>query len=296
MAIQDDAEREELRGDVRADAYTRHLYAGDASMYASAPLLVAFPRDAADVAAAVRGRRALRGAGRHAAAPAPASPARPPARGVVLDTSRHMDEIREIDVERRGARASAPASCRTTLNRRRQAARARLRPRHLDLQPGHARRHDRQQLLGQPLDRLRHHDRPRARAARWCSPTARPRPSGRSTRPSARAARRPTRSRARIYRGLPEILREHARAIAEDYPHHWRQSGGYRLDSLAREFDLAKFVTGSEGTLVAITEATVGLIELPKARQFAVGHFHSVDEAIAATQDALDARARRRSR
>ena len=43
-----------------------------------------------------------------------------------------------------------------------------------------------------------------------------------------------------IYRGLPEILRDHARAIAEDYPRHWRQSGGYRLDRLAREFDLAK--------------------------------------------------------
>ena len=91
-----------------------------------------------------------------------------------------------------------------------------------------------------------------------------------------------------IYRGLPEILRDHARAIAEDYPRHWRQSGGYRLDRLAREFDLARFVTGSEGTLVAITEATVGLIELPKAKQFVVGHFQSVDEAVAATQDALD--------
>jgi Fe-S oxidoreductase len=91
----------------------------------------------------------------------------------------------------------------------------------------------------------------------------------------------------RILRGLPEILRKYERAIAEDYPLHWRQSGGYRLDSLARSFDLAKLVTGSEGTLVAVTEATVKLIELPKARQFAVGHFGSVDEAVAATGDAL---------
>ena len=53
MAIQDELARE-LRGDVRADDYTRHLYAGDASMYASPPLSVAFPRDAADVVAAVR--------------------------------------------------------------------------------------------------------------------------------------------------------------------------------------------------------------------------------------------------
>ena len=101
-----------------------------------------------------------------------------------------------------------------------------------------------------------------------------------------RRARAPTLEGA-IYRGLPAILRDHARAIAEDYPRHWRQSGGYRLDRLAREFDLARFVTGSEGTLVAITEATVGLVELPKAKMFAVGHFESVDAAIAATEDAL---------
>ena len=45
---------------------------------------------------------------------------------------------------------------------------------------------------------------------------------------------------------------------------------------------------GSEGTLVAITEATVGLVPLPKVRMFTVGHFDSVAEAIAATEDALE--------
>ena len=53
-------------------------------------------------------------------------------------------------------------------------------------------------------------------------------------------------------------------------------------------FDLARFVVGSEGTLVAITEATVGLVPLPKVRMFTVGHFDSVAEAIAATEDALE--------
>ena len=111
MAIQDTL-RQELRGDVRADAYTRHLYAGDASMYASAPLLVAFPRDAADVAAAVRAAARFevpvvsRGAGTSLAG-------QTAGQGVVLDTSRHMDADPR---HRRGgpdARASAPASCRT---------------------------------------------------------------------------------------------------------------------------------------------------------------------------------------
>src|SRR3712207_8046823 len=46
--------RRELAGEVRADDYTRHLFAADASMFAIEPLAVAFPRDADDVAAAVR--------------------------------------------------------------------------------------------------------------------------------------------------------------------------------------------------------------------------------------------------
>ena len=87
--------------------------------------------------------------------------------------------------------------------------------------------------------------------------------------------------------GLREILRDHADAIATGYPRHWRRSGGYGLDRLARDFDLAKLVPGSEGTLVAITQATVGLVPLPRARMFAVGHFESVADAIAATDAAL---------
>jgi FAD/FMN-containing dehydrogenase len=83
------------------------------------------------------------------------------------------------------------------------------------------------------------------------------------------------------------VLREHARAIAEDYPKHWRQSGGYRLDRMD-PFDLSKLVVGSEGTLAIVTAATVRLVELPKAKMFAVGHFASVAEAIAATPDALE--------
>ena len=39
---------------------------------------------------------------------------------------------------------------------------------------------------------------------------------------------------------------------------------------------------------MAITEATVGLVPLPRAKLFAVGHFDSLAGAIAATDDALE--------
>jgi len=94
----------ELAGDVRADAYTRHLYAADASMFAVEPLAVAFPRDADDVAAAVRVAARLgvpivpRGGGTSLAGQTAGG------RGLVLDLSRHMDAIGPVDLERRRVR------------------------------------------------------------------------------------------------------------------------------------------------------------------------------------------------
>ena len=120
---------------------------------------------------------------------------------------------------------------------------------------------------GQRVDRLRHDDRPRLGAR------------GRARRRVARhvlaRARRRERFEDASTPACEAILREHARAIAEDYPKHWRQSGGYRLDRMD-PFDLSKLVVGSEGTLAIVTAATVGLVELPKAKMFAVGHFDSL--------------------
>ena len=275
----------ELRGEVRADAYTRHLFASDASLYSSAPLLVAFPRDAADVAAAVEAAARFDGPGRHARRRARASRARRRARGS-CSTPRATWTRSARSTSRRGACASGPASSRRTST---------APPRRYGLGFGPDTSTSNRATLGgmignnssgshsivygTTIDHVHELE-----VVLSDGSTARLGPVDELER--VRRARAPTLEGA-IYRGLPAILRDHARAIAEDYPRHWRQSGGYRLDRLAREFDLARFVTGSEGTLVAITEATVGLIELPKAKMFAVGHFDSVDAAIAATEDAL---------
>src|SRR6476661_4549735 len=96
--------RRELAGEVRADAYTRHLYAADASMFAVEPLAVAFPRDADDVAAAVRVAARLgvpivpRGGGTSLAGQTAGG------RGLVLDLSRHMNAIDEVDAQARTVR------------------------------------------------------------------------------------------------------------------------------------------------------------------------------------------------
>jgi FAD/FMN-containing dehydrogenase/Fe-S oxidoreductase len=87
---------------------------------------------------------------------------------------------------------------------------------------------------------------------------------------------------------LAALVAANQSAIAGGFPKFWRRAGGYRLDRLADgPFDLAKFVVGSEGTLVVTTSAVVGLVPKPKHTVIAVGHFTSIEAAIAATDDAL---------
>ena len=97
-----------------------------------------------------------------------------------------------------------------------------------------------------------------------------------------------------IHRGLPEIVERYREAIERDHPRFWRHAGGYRLDRLMNGFDLARFVVGSEGTLLLVTEAEVDLIERPAAQAIAVGHFRSIargDRRRPPTRSARDAAA-----
>ena len=263
--------RGELRGDVRDDPYTRHLYASDASMYAREPLLVAFPRDAGDVAAAIAiaGRFDVpvvtRGGGTSLAGQTAGG------RGLVLDTSRHMDAIGEIDTERQRVRVG-PGVVQEDLNRVAQGLGLGFGPdtstsnrATIGGMIGNNSSGSHSIVYGTTVDHVHELEVVLADGS--------PATLGVDTGP--------------FQDQLREVLRDHADAIATAYPKHWRQAGGYRLDYLAREFDLAKLVTGSEGTLVAITEAEVGLVPVPKARMFAVGHFESVADAVAATDAAL---------
>ena len=92
-----------IAGEVRADRLTRALYATDASIYEIVPDGVVFPKNADDVAAAVRACKkynvpiTARGAGTGLAGGAVN-------RGVQLDCSRYMNHILEIDPRARTAR------------------------------------------------------------------------------------------------------------------------------------------------------------------------------------------------
>ena len=92
------------------------LFSRDASMYAITPLGVVFPRHADDVAAAVAARRRSTGSrcvprgGGTSLAGQTVGP------GLVLDLSRHMHRIVELDAEARTARVQ-PGVVQDELNR-----------------------------------------------------------------------------------------------------------------------------------------------------------------------------------
>jgi len=287
-----EALRRVVGGEVRFDSYTRHLFSRDASMYTIEPVGVVFPRDAADVAAVVATAAEFgvpvlpRGAGTSLAG-------QTVGHAIVMDVSRHMNAIIEIDPERRVARVQ-PGVVQEQLNlagarhglmfgpdtsTRNRAT--------LGGMIGNNSAGSQSVRYGMTIDHVHTLDVVLSDATQV---TFGPLTAGeRLSRAGA-----PTLD-GTICRELPRLVERHREAIATGFPRFWRQSGGYRLDRLAGAtsparssgLDLAKFVVGSEGTLVTVVEATVQLVPAPRHRVIAVGHFTSVQAAIEATEDAL---------
>ncbi|MCH8015936.1 MAG: FAD-binding protein [Acidobacteria bacterium] len=85
-----------------------------------------------------------------------------------------------------------------------------------------------------------------------------------------------------IYRNIGKILEENAEEITSRFPQVMRRVGGYNLDALLQEddFNLAKLIVGSEGTLAFVTEAKIKLEPLPTYTMVSVIHFDDLLRAI----------------
>jgi FAD/FMN-containing dehydrogenase/Fe-S oxidoreductase len=255
-----------LAGDVRDDPYTRHLYSSDASMYAIEPLAVAFPRHADDVQALVAACGELgvpvlpRGAGTSLAGQTVGA-------AVIVDFSRHMNRILEIDGDT--ARVQ-PGVVQDQLNRAARKHGLMFGPdtstsnrATIGGMIGNNSAGSHSVLYGSTIDHVQ--------ALKVVLADA-------STPDLA--------TDARLKAAVGEVLDG---LDLSGFPRFWRHSGGYRLDAAAAggDVDLTKLIVGSEGTLAVVTEATVGLVPLPRAKAIAVGHFTSTPAAVAATADAL---------
>jgi FAD/FMN-containing dehydrogenase/Fe-S oxidoreductase len=281
-----EALRRVVGGEVCFDSFSRHLFSRDASMYAIEPIGVVFPRDADDVAAVVSTAASFgvpvlpRGAGTSLAG-------QTVGHAIVVDLSRHMSRIIEIDADQQVARVQ-PGVVQEQLNLAAAPHRLMFGPdtstsnrATLGGMIGNNSAGSQSVRYGMTIDHVLALDVVLSDASR--SRFGRLTDAERLSRAAA-----PTLDGA-ICRELPRLAERHREAIASGFPKFWRQSGGYRLDRVAAPdgLDLAKFVVGSEGTLITVVEATVGLVPAPRHRVIAVGHFTSVPAAIEATEDAL---------
>ncbi|MGW1586912.1 FAD-binding and (Fe-S)-binding domain-containing protein [Streptomyces sp. NPDC002386] len=244
-----------VRGEVGFDTTSRALVTMDASNYRRVPAGVVAPRDAADVAAALEVCRArgvpvvARGGGTSIAGQATGT-------GVVLDFTRHMNGLLELDPGTR----TAVVQPGLVLDRLQEAAA----PHGLRFGPDPA-THSRCTLGG-----MIGNNSCGSHSVAWGT-------TADSVRELSVVTARGRRLRlGRDWAGAPDGLRE---LVAGDlarlrtgFPELPRRISGYALDALLPEngADVARSFCGSEGTLGILTEAVVRLVEAPRARALAV--------------------------
>ncbi|MBX0303179.1 FAD-binding and (Fe-S)-binding domain-containing protein [Haloarcula salinisoli] len=282
--------RERVEGDIRFDEYSRQLYATDASAYEVTPVGVVYPTSTADVAAvmdycATREIPVLpRGGGTSLAGQSVNE-------AVVLDFTRHMDELLSVDhADRR-----ATAQVGTTLG----DLNAALAPEGLKFAPDPA-WGDKSALGGAignnstgahslQYGKTDHYIESCEVVLADGTVTT----FGESTLEQLRAAGDPDGDlEARIYDAVVHLLDDGAEAIEESYPRLKRNVSGYNLDRLLAEargeygeagsVNLARLLAGSEGTLAIVTEATVALEPVPETKALALLTY---DDLVTAMRD-----------
>ncbi|MEV4351273.1 FAD-linked oxidase C-terminal domain-containing protein [Actinoplanes sp. NPDC049596] len=244
--------------DVLTDAAHRSAYSSDASLYRVVPRAIVRPRHDDDVAATLRVCRELgvpitaRGAGTSVAGNAIGP-------GVVLDFSRHMNKVLELDPETRTARVQA-GTIQATL----QAA---AKPYGLRFGPDPS-THTRCTIGGMIGNN---------------SCGARTLGYGRTsdnvvglralTIDGERLVTGPETSGAdKIVEELRNVIGGDLATGRTEFARFGRQVSGYAVEHLLPEngFNLTEFLVGSEGTLAVLTEATVRLVADPAYRTLVV--------------------------
>ena len=254
-----------IRGEVRFDDGSRALYATDGSNYRQVPIGVVLPRDVEDVVAAIALAREFgapilcRGGGTSLAGQCCNF-------AVVLDFSKYMAKILEVDPVRRIARVQPGV----ILDHLRNAA-----EKHgLTFGPDPA-THDRCTLggmignnscgvhsvmAGKTDDNIEEleiltYDGVRMRV-------------GRTSEEELERIIREGGRHGEIYRGLKSLRDRYADLVRKRYPNIPRRVSGYNLNYLLPEngFHVARALVGTEGTCVTVLEAACRLVESPPKR------------------------------
>jgi FAD/FMN-containing dehydrogenase/Fe-S oxidoreductase len=257
--------RRHLRGEVRFDSGSRALYATDGSNYRQVPIGIVVPRDVEDVLAAVslcRDHHApllARGGGTSLAGQCCNV-------AVVLDFSKYMARILEIDPARRIARVQ-PGVILDHL-------RAEAEKHQLTFAPDPA-THDRCTLggmignnscgvhsimAGKTDDNIESLHILTYDGHRMHVGATREEDFRRIVGEGGR--------RAEIYSGLKSIADRYGDHVRRQFPNIPRRVSGYNLNHLLPEngFHVARALVGTEGTCATVLEATCRLVESPQQR------------------------------
>ncbi|HSN78287.1 MAG TPA: FAD-binding protein [Anaerolineae bacterium] len=286
-------------GDVRFDRKHRVLYSTDASIYQIEPIGVVIPRSVEEVIATVtvcsqQGAPVLpRGAGTSLAG-------QTVGHAVIVDTTRHLDKIIEINAEERWVRCQ-PGVVLDQVN-------AALRPHGLMLGPdpasgsratvggtvGNNGTGAHSILYGMIADNVLAVDAVLA--------------DGRVVRFDETFFNQPPAGAATLAAGLQSILTTYGDAIRRDFPRHWRRASGYNLDKLLARSETgqsgvtsnavaglrpshatnpAQLIAGSEGTLAFMTAVTLRAVPRPAGTVLAMVHFDDLAAAAEATPPLL---------
>ena len=279
--------RAQVSGEVRFDEMTRALYSTDASIYQIEPIGVVIPKSAEDVIAVVEAANSYdvpvlpRGGGTSLAG-------QTVGHALVIDFSKHMRDVLEVNREERWARVQ-PGIVLDVLNDG-------LKPQGLMFAPDPS-TSDRGNVggalgnnscgahsivWGKTVDNVLEMD-----VVLSDGQTAR---FSRLDGAGLEAKMRATGLEGDIYRRLFSIGEANRDEVLRRYPKIQRRVSGYNLDEFVggSDFDMARFVVGSEGTLVTITEAKLKLVPTPKFKALGVVHFSGLIESMEATVAALE--------
>jgi len=266
VALAAELRNDGLHGEVRFDRGSRALYATDYSIYRQVPIGVVVPKNAEDIVKTVAACR------KHGA-PVLGRGAGTSPNGqccnvaVVMDHSKYMREIIELDPEKKRARVQPGVIC----DQLRDAAEEY----ELTFGPdpathafctlggmiGNNSCGNHSVMAGQTVDNIEEldvllYDGTRMRVG----PT-----SDEELEQIIEEGGR----RGEIYGKLRDLRDKYADLIRERYPHIPRRCSGYNLDQLLPEngFNVARALVGTESTCVTVLEATTRLVDSPQHRR-----------------------------
>lgn len=270
-----------VKGKVHFDLPNRMLYSTDASIYQITPQAVLIPHDEDDVIAAVKVANEYnvpilpRGGGTSLAGQCVGE-------SLVIDFSQYMNQILEINVEERWARVQ-PGVVRDQLNA--VLLKDRL---HFAPDPATTSRANIAGMMGNNSAGIRsikygktvdHILESRCLLADGTITHFKELSKEEYDRQSSQENRE-----AEILRGVRKLVEDNKEEIGNRFPKIMRRSSGYNIDEFINtdEWNLAKLMTGSEGTLGMTLEIKVNLEPLPTATAICVLHFDNLLDAVRA--------------